>query len=197
MAGQRVSETFVAFSGHSVLNSPLRAFTDSGLCSALWQSQHSLGSLLQTPCSSHKYNLSPVLLPTSAHVLPSAVPPEAVWKEVMGEAFLWGLGSVQGMCGCAKRREWERDWKEAEGILKEFLKNIVCKFNVWLVGSGAEVCRDCISLGDRSDSWADPLEARLSGYAVENQKSGFCADVIINSFFDSWQASSVHHHCFG
>lgn len=107
------------------------------------------------------------------------------------------LESVQGMRGCVNRQEWERDWKEAEGILKEFLKNIVCKFNVWLEGSGAEVCRDCISLGDRSDSWADPSEARLSGYAVENQKSDFCADVITNSFFDSWQAASVNHHCFG
>lgn len=104
---------------------------------------------------------------------------------------------MQVVLWVCEEMEVRRDRKEGEEMLKKLMKTIVCGFDIWLEESGTRSV-ETVALWGRSDSQAVPSEATLFGYTVENKKSDFCADLITDPFFVSWQATSASlwHHSF-
>lgn len=200
MARRREYETFLAFPGYSVLNSPMRFFTNFALCSGLCMASTAWLSFF-----------SPFSLPTNKTCLQFFSPPRHMcllllrpqkplgrkrWEHWPGEqSSNGGLGTheghVTGVWRDGRKKEMGRR-REGEGVLKK-LMNTNLAFD-WKDQAPRSVEAD--SLRGRSDSWAAPSETMLFGYTVQKQRVWFLHR--LDPVSHSWQATSasLRHHSF-
>lgn len=125
------------------------------------------------------------LLPTSSHMFPLSVTPKAIgrmwWKYWPGEQSGSGdlgrhAGDVIGVWkdGIKKKMGKRRG---NEGMLKKWMKIIVCGIGILLEGSDTKDCRT-----GSSKSWAVLSEAVLFGYTEKRKKAESCPDLITDPF---------------